>query len=165
MGVACIYTVSETKLPIWFHALTHCPFDINFSVSRRRSASYDNRPLIYVRDIYVNVDKKGMLDFIGHFVSHICYSKGFIQNLTKKENPNVRETHRQVPEKVCPSTGEACKHDNGSGHCVCEGESEQRIAERFFGWGPLDPSVREEISAITTEYLGEIKSSELGDSL
>lgn len=145
MPVVHIYKVEESRLPVWFHALTHMVFNnIRFNISKKFQASFDNRPLAFVREIQVFVEGEDVFEFLEHYVSRICYNKGYIQNLTKKENPHVREDDRQVSEKVCPSTGEACKHDNGSSHCDCEGESKQPDSKPDTYWFDIDSYDREE---------------------
>lgn len=154
--------VEERRLGLWLEVISH-EFPLDYiSIGPSEYRIYANRRYGQgvTRTIFFTNESLTM-DNLAIKVSELAYKKGLIQNLTKKENLHVREADRQIPEKVCPSTGKACQHDNGSGNCVCEGESNGYSSETIdVGFASL-PDVREKGRTIADEYLKEIES-ELG---
>lgn len=113
------FLVDDDKVIIWMEALLACPFDVSYYVDEKKSYK-SQHGVINVRAIGIQAHKVEYLDFVENLVSNLCYVRGLIKNLTKKEKTHVREIHQKNSGKICPTSGESCQCDNESCSCIPE---------------------------------------------
>lgn len=120
------YLIDDRKIDIWIEALLSCPFEVRFYVDEKK---FDHKYKKYVRAIGFLASTYEKLDLIENLVSSICYTRGFIKNLSGRYPYDVRKGNQKVSGENNTSSGEHSEHVNESNHGHGEGESE-RIASK-----------------------------------